>query len=87
VWRIPCPNGHVSKVAEALIGRQLACPECSEQFVATIADSLECRKEQRQQLAKQEEAFAKKWFARAIWAAVVFGLLLATLIGLSVMRR
>jgi uncharacterized membrane protein YvbJ len=87
VWRIPCPNGHVSKVAEALIGRQLACPKCNEQFVARIADSLEQRQQARQRQAKHEEELAAKWLARAIWAGVIFGLLLVTLFVLSAMRR
>jgi hypothetical protein len=87
VWRIPCPNGHVSKVAEGLIGRQLACPECNEQFVARIADSLEQRKKDRQRQAKREAELAAKWLARAVWAGVIFGLLLVTLFVLSVIRR
>lgn len=86
VWRIPCPNGHVATIKQALIGRQLACPQCNEQFVARIADSLEQREEERQGRVRQEEEFARKWLKRSIWAGVIFGLLLATLIGMSLMR-
>jgi uncharacterized protein YbaR (Trm112 family) len=85
-WRIPCPNGHVSKVPEALIGKRLVCPKCNEAFVPTISDSLEKREEARRRQEREEAKFAKKWLTIAIWAAALFGLLLVSLIVMSVLR-
>lgn len=85
-WRIPCPNGHVFKVAESWIGRGMVCPTCNEPFVPQVADSLEQRDEHQRQQQEAEADFARRWLIRAIWAAAVCGLLLAALVVMSVVR-
>jgi hypothetical protein len=85
-WRIPCPNGHVSKVPDDWIGKQLVCPKCNEPFVPKLSDSLEKREEARRRQEREEEKFAKKWLTIAIWAAALFGLLVVSLIVMSVLR-
>jgi hypothetical protein len=85
-WRIPCPNGHVFKVGDDWIGRQMVCPKCNEPFVPQIADSIERRDEERQRQEQAEAKFAKKWLTIAIWAAALFGLLIVSLIVLTVVR-
>ncbi|MFM8414571.1 MAG: hypothetical protein ACKOCX_07590 [Planctomycetota bacterium] len=86
-WSIPCPKGHVFKVAEAWIGRQLVCPRCNESFVAQVAESLEQREQERQRREEADAEFAQRWLRRAIWAAAAFGLLIAALVVMSVIRR
>jgi hypothetical protein len=85
-WRIPCPNGHVFKVAEDWIGKRLVCPKCNEPFVPKLSDSLEKREEERRRQEREEAKFAKKWLTIAIWAAALFGLLIVSMIVLSVVR-
>jgi hypothetical protein len=84
-WRIPCPSGHVFRAPESWMGRKMVCPECNEPFTLAIGDSLEKREESRRRREKEEERFAEKWLTRAIWAAVLFGLLLVGMIAMSVL--
>ena len=86
-WSIPCPKGHVFKVAESWIGRQLVCPRCNETFPAQVADSLEHREQERQRQEEAEAKFARRWLTLAIWAAVACGLFLVALVVMSALRR
>jgi hypothetical protein len=85
-WRVPCPKGHVFRVTEAWMGRQMVCPKCNEPFIPQIAESLERREEERRRQEREEAKFAQKWLKRAIWAAVLFGALLLTMIVMSVIQ-
>ena len=81
-WQIPCPSGHVYRVQENWLGRQMICPKCNEPFVPAVADSLEKRQEREERQAREMDKLAKKWLTISIVAAVLFVLLL---IGLTVM--
>lgn len=87
-WRVPCPNGHVFRVAESWMGtKTMVCPQCNERFLPQISDSLEKREERRKRQELEEAKFAKTWLNRAIAAAVLFGLLLLAMIVMSVIRQ
>jgi len=85
-WHIPCPKGHVYRVPDDWIGRQLVCPKCNESFLPRVADSIEKRKEDRRRREQDEAKFAKIWLTRAIWAAALFVFMLVALVLTSVMR-
>ena len=85
-WRIPCPNGHVFNVVEEWIGKQLVCPKCNAPFVPWISDSYEKREEARRRQEREETKFARRWLTRSIWAAVLFGLMMISLLVVSLMR-
>lgn len=87
IWRVPCPNGHVFRAPESWMGRKMVCPQCNEQFVLQISDSLEKKEELRRRQEREEAKFAKMWLQRAIWAAVLFGLLLVAMIVMSVIKK
>jgi hypothetical protein len=74
IYRIPCPNGHVVKAREDMLGEQVCCPHCNEFFVLRASDSVEYRREQARRQAEDEERAARAWLKRAIWAAVIIGL-------------
>lgn len=74
IYRIPCPNGHVLKAREEMLGEQVCCPECNEFFVLRASDSVEFRRQQAQLRAEAEERAARAWLTRAIWAAMIIGL-------------
>ena len=74
VYRIPCPNGHVIKAREEMLGEQVCCPECNEFFVLRATDSVEFRRQQAQRQVESEARAAEAWLKRAIVAAVIIGL-------------
>jgi len=80
-YRIPCPRGHVLQAAERMLDQQVVCPQCNEVFTLRAADSIEHRKERKRLEREQEEQAAKRWLARAIWAAAFIA---ASLIGMVV---
>lgn len=73
IYRIPCPNGHVLKAREEMLGEQVCCPECNAFFVLRASDSVEFRRQQAQLRTEAEERAAQAWLKRAIWAAVIIG--------------
>lgn len=74
VYRIPCPNGHVLKVREDMLGEEVCCPRCNEFFVPRASDSVEYRREQARRQADREARTAQAWLKFAIVAAVIIGL-------------
>jgi hypothetical protein len=68
------------------MGRKMVCPDCNEMFILQVSDSLERKEELRKRQEQEEAKFAKMWLQRAIWAAVLFGLLLVAMIVMSVMK-
>ena len=74
IYRIPCPNGHVLKAREDMLGQQVCCPQCNEFFVLRASDSVEFRRQQAKLRAESEERAAQAWLTRAIVAAVIIGL-------------
>lgn len=83
VYRIPCPNNHILKAKESMLGQQVVCPECNEFFVLELRNSLEQRKEDARRRADREEQLAKLWLKRAIWAAVIIVLSFIVMVVLS----
>lgn len=83
VYRIPCPNNHILKAKESMLGQQVVCPECNEFFVLELRNSLEQRKEDARRRAEREEELAKLWLKRAIWAAVIIVLSFMVMVVLS----
>lgn len=83
VYRIPCPNNHILKAKESMLGKQVVCPECNEFFVLELRNSLEQRKEDARRRAEREEQLAKLWLKRAIWAAAIIVLSFIVMVVLS----
>ncbi|MFM8827637.1 MAG: hypothetical protein ACKOFT_11230 [Actinomycetota bacterium] len=83
VYRIPCPNNHILKAKESMLGKQVVCPECNEFFVLELRNSLEQRKEDARRRAEREEELAKLWLKRAIWAAAIIVLSFIVMVVLS----
>jgi hypothetical protein len=73
-YHIPCPNGHVVKVQEEWIGREMVCPKCSAAFVLQVTQSREYQQELRRRQDIADEKQAKVWITRAIVAGVIVGL-------------
>jgi hypothetical protein len=73
-YRIPCPNGHVLKAREDMLGEQVCCPHCNEFFILRASDSIEFRRQQARRQAEAEARAARAWLERAIVAAVIIGL-------------
>ena len=74
IYRIPCPQGHVLKAREDMLGQQVCCPHCNEFFVLRAGDSVEFRRQQARRRAEADECTARAWLTRAIVAAVIIGL-------------
>jgi hypothetical protein len=91
IYRIPCPQGHVLKAREDMLGEQVCCPHCNEFFVLRASDSVEFRRQQAKLRAEAEERAARAWLKRAIWAAAIIGVsfIIMLVIGLnpSLVRR
>ena len=85
IYRIPCPQGHVLKAREDMLGEQVCCPHCNEFFVLRAADSVEFRRQQAKLRAEAEERAARAWLKRAIWAAAIIGVsfIIMLVIGLN----
>ncbi len=64
-FQVSCPNDHLVRVPVGLAGEELVCPQCSERFVASAADSLEAGEERAERVARQ-------W----LWVAVAAAALL-----------
>ncbi|MFM8735325.1 MAG: hypothetical protein ACKOC8_09045 [Pirellulales bacterium] len=73
-YRIPCPNGHVFKVPESWLGREMICTTCNEPFVPQAIHDLEYRKEQERRQAAADAKQAQIWLRRAIAAGVIVAL-------------
>ena len=91
IYRITCPQGHVLKAREDMLGEQVCCPHCNEFFVLRATDSVEFRRQQAKLRAEAEERAAQAWLKRAIWAAAIIGVsfIIMLVIGLnpSLVRR
>lgn len=83
VYRIPCPNNHILKAKESMLGKQVVCPECNEFFVLELRNSLEQRKEDARRRVEREEELAKLWLKRAIWAVAIIVLSFIVMVVLS----
>ncbi|MCA9246134.1 MAG: hypothetical protein KDA42_03435 [Planctomycetales bacterium] len=82
---IPCPNGHELETPDNMLGQDVLCPFCGEQFHLRFQDSVEARRERREARERKERKVANAWFNRAIIAAifVVGGLIVMIAISMS----
>ena len=84
-FRIPCPNGHVNVTPAHMLGTQVVCPKCNAFYTLQMADSVEYHQIADRQARKLEEEIAKKWLARAIYAAIFIVVSLVGMIVISVL--
>lgn len=68
---IPCPNGHELETPEEMLGQDVLCPLCGEQFNLQFKNSVEHQQEKERQREQREQQFEQVWLKRAIIAAVV----------------
>ncbi len=80
---IPCPNGHELETPEEMLGQDVLCPLCGEQFSLQFKDSVEYKEEKEREREREESRMAQVWFNRAIIAAVVVVLGLILMIVIS----
>lgn len=80
---IPCPNGHELETPPDMIGQEVLCPHCGEQFLLREKDSIEHKRRRREERERKERKASNLWFNAAITVAVVVVLGLVILIALS----
>jgi uncharacterized Zn finger protein (UPF0148 family) len=67
---IPCPNGHELETPDNMLGQDVLCPFCGEQFHLRYQDSVESKRERREARERKDRKVAQTWFNRAIIAAI-----------------
>ncbi len=82
-YRIPCPKGHVLKVRDEWLGREMVCPTCNRPFMLRATNSLEYRKEQKMRQDAAEARRAQTWLKWAIAAGVIVALLFVAMVVIS----
>jgi|GEM_PF-870205 len=85
-YRIPCPNGHIRKIQEKMIGQQAVCPTCNAFYLLKITDSQEYRQEMNRRQDEKDAKQAKLWLRWAIVAAVCVVLFFIALFVISLKR-
>lgn len=80
---IPCPQGHELETPEEMLGQDVLCPLCGEQFHLQYKNSVEYKKEKEAERERRERKMAQAWFTRAVIAAVVVVLGLIVLLVLT----
>jgi hypothetical protein len=68
---IPCPNGHELETPEEMLGQEVLCPFCGEQFELRYKDSVEHKREKAIEREMREVKTANMWFNWAIVVAVI----------------
>ena len=84
---IPCPNGHELETPEEMLGQDVLCPFCGEQFNLRFKDSVEYKRERAAERERREIKTGNLWFNSAVIIAVIVVLGLAILIGLTIGGR
>ena len=84
---IPCPGGHVLRVAKTMLGQRVVCPQCNVVFVLAADACVEHRRERESLQHERDARRARRWLARAIWAAVLVVLAFVTMIVASTVQR
>jgi len=79
IWHIPCPNGHELETPDDMIGQEVLCPQCGEQFLLRQQDSIESKRRREEEQARRDQKIGKRWFNWAIAMAVIVVLGLVTL--------
>ncbi len=83
IYRIPCPNGHIHKIQEKMLGTQMVCTKCNAAYLPKITDSQEYRQEMNRRQDEKDAKQAKLWLLWAIVAAVCIVLFFVALIVVS----
>ena len=84
---IPCPRGHVLKVTQAMLGQRVVCPKCNDFFVLSAEASVERSREKDRLRHEDDTRRARLWLSRALWAAVLVVVSLASLIVVSALPK
>lgn len=87
ILHIPCPNGHELEVPPDMIDTEVLCPQCNVQFRLRAKDSIEHRKRREQEEAIRDAKTNKFYYQFAIVVASIVGLLLVTLVIMSMLGR
>ena len=87
ILHIPCPNGHELETPEEMVGQDVICPFCGEQFQLRLKDSVEHKRERALERELREIKSGQMWFNWAIVIAVLVVLGLIVLIALSMQGR
>jgi hypothetical protein len=83
VLHIPCPNGHELETPEEMLGTEVLCPFCGEQFELRYKDSVEHKRERAMEREMKDIKTGNLWFNWAIVVAVIVLVGLVTLILMS----
>ncbi|MCA9165999.1 MAG: hypothetical protein KDA62_23590, partial [Planctomycetales bacterium] len=83
LYHIPCPNGHELETPADMLGQDVLCPHCNVQFRLREKDSVEYKRQRREESIRRERKLGNVWLNWAITIAVVvvLGLLILILSG------
>lgn len=82
---IPCPNGHELETPLDMLEQEVLCPTCNAQFRLRKKDSREYKRKKAETEMIKEIKTGNLWLNIAIVAAVLVGLLVVGLIGMTIM--
>lgn len=68
---IPCPNGHELDTPRDMLGQEVLCPHCGEQFLLREKDSVEYKQKQQRETEAKERKRGQFWLNWAIAFAVL----------------
>ena len=68
---IPCPKGHVLEVPREILGEEVECPYCGEQFLLKRERSFEYINDRYKQETSSEAKVSKEWFTRAMIGVIL----------------
>jgi len=77
----------VLKVTQAMLGQRVVCPKCNDFFVLNAEASVERRRETDRLRHEEDTRRARRWLARALWAAALVVVSLVSLIVVSVLPK
>ena len=83
---IPCPNGHELETPIDMLEQEVLCPTCNAQFRLRKKDSVEFKRKKEEVERIKEIKTGNFWLNMAIVAAVLVGLLVVGLIGLTILN-
>jgi len=72
---------------ESMMGQRVVCPKCNEFFVLAAEESVERRRERDRAREEADARRARRWLARALWAAAFVVLALVTLVVVSALPK
>jgi hypothetical protein len=80
---IPCPNGHMLETPVEMVGEEVICPHCGEQFRLREKNSVEYKRKKREEQERRDIRSGKRWLTWAIivLTVVVVGLIVLVVVG------